>query len=326
MTNLRREVVVFVDNDIVDNIARNSVRAQLNRNNSTQIVNLEVGEQRLDNDFIAFRDQLQDENTFSDNRNRFHALKVKIRFRTLLCFIRLVLLSFSYLFDGYYIGKIIKPLIKYLIIHESIIILNYFIYSLSNALERESGRQDLNSNSDLSNNSFLKNCVEKIDTINNVFYFIWFIYAAYCYETDVLLYATNSNKYIVSYLKLLVIIGFFMYIKIIFACLMLACCLPCLIFVIYIKVQNIKKEQLLISKLLENLEKEKENFENYKIKHNLDLDSCLICLENFKSDDLVIGLKCNVKHCFHNDCIFKWINQKPNCPICRTDLHSDANV
>lgn len=46
--------------------------------------------------------------------------------------------------------------------------------------------------------------------------------------------------------------------------------------------------------------------------------NCIICLENYKYNDLIALMKCN--HRYHYKCIKKWLNYNPNCPICRKDI------
>ena len=35
--------------------------------------------------------------------------------------------------------------------------------------------------------------------------------------------------------------------------------------------------------------------------------SCLICFEDYQAGDSVATLHCAGKHCFHKDCITKWL-------------------
>ncbi|XP_027165976.1 E3 ubiquitin-protein ligase RNF181-like [Coffea eugenioides] len=42
---------------------------------------------------------------------------------------------------------------------------------------------------------------------------------------------------------------------------------------------------------------------------------CGICQDEMKSEDDVRALGC--KHSFHCECIFKWLNKKMVCPLCR---------
>ena len=45
-------------------------------------------------------------------------------------------------------------------------------------------------------------------------------------------------------------------------------------------------------------------------------ESCLICIENYKCNELKRILpKC--KHCFHKKCIDKWLKKSATCPVCR---------
>lgn len=46
-------------------------------------------------------------------------------------------------------------------------------------------------------------------------------------------------------------------------------------------------------------------------------ESCTICLEEFKTNNIMYGLNCN--HYFHKRCITKWFKKNINCPNCRED-------
>ncbi|VAH73277.1 unnamed protein product [Triticum turgidum subsp. durum] len=43
---------------------------------------------------------------------------------------------------------------------------------------------------------------------------------------------------------------------------------------------------------------------------------CLVCLEEYKNNDLLGILKC--RHDFHTDCIKKWLQVKNACPVCKS--------
>lgn len=63
-----------------------------------------------------------------------------------------------------------------------------------------------------------------------------------------------------------------------------------------------------------------DNLNNYSLKNDLENNLkdvvCIICLENFKKNDIVTELYC--KHLYHKECIFKWFNEKKyQCPMCR---------
>ena len=45
-------------------------------------------------------------------------------------------------------------------------------------------------------------------------------------------------------------------------------------------------------------------------------ESCIICLEKFKQEDIISELTCNAKHIFHASCINQWLGTKLACPLC----------
>ena len=78
-----------------------------------------------------------------------------------------------------------------------------------------------------------------------------------------------------------------------------------------------------IIKSLQEKYKIKINYNEYYevkkfgLKENKKLH-CIICLENYKYNDLIALMKCD--HRYHYGCIKKWLNHNPNCPICRKDV------
>ena len=57
------------------------------------------------------------------------------------------------------------------------------------------------------------------------------------------------------------------------------------------------------------------------------LGECIICMEGYDEDKIVVKLPCG--HTFHEACIFAWIDMgKDRCPTCRAIIRkkdSDAN-
>lgn len=45
---------------------------------------------------------------------------------------------------------------------------------------------------------------------------------------------------------------------------------------------------------------------------------CCICMNHYAVKDVVTTLHC--KHEFHRDCIRKWLEGQPNCPLCKMDI------
>ncbi|XP_019150875.1 PREDICTED: RING-H2 finger protein ATL66 [Ipomoea nil] len=52
---------------------------------------------------------------------------------------------------------------------------------------------------------------------------------------------------------------------------------------------------------------------------------CCICLGIFQDGDKVKSLP-QCRHCFHSECVDKWLRTQSNCPLCRTSLRFDSPV
>ena len=50
-------------------------------------------------------------------------------------------------------------------------------------------------------------------------------------------------------------------------------------------------------------------------------DECSICLD--KLDKNIFILKCN--HKFHKECLSRWLNINPSCPLCRNIIKTEFN-
>ena len=55
-------------------------------------------------------------------------------------------------------------------------------------------------------------------------------------------------------------------------------------------------------------------------------DSCAICIEDFASGNVLRRLSCG--HLYHRDCIDKWLDRKPICPLCKMPVQEleEANT
>eukprot|EP00062_Callorhinchus_milii_P021927 gi/632979169/ref/XP_007906320.1/ PREDICTED: E3 ubiquitin-protein ligase RNF130 [Callorhinchus milii] len=49
-----------------------------------------------------------------------------------------------------------------------------------------------------------------------------------------------------------------------------------------------------------------------------DFDHCAVCIEGYKSNDVVRILPC--KHLFHKSCVDPWLNEHCTCPICKLNI------
>ena len=59
-----------------------------------------------------------------------------------------------------------------------------------------------------------------------------------------------------------------------------------------------------------------------KFIHVVKDKNCIVCLEDFKKDDIVKLFSCK-KHIFHENCIKQWIESSYQCPLCKYSLKND---
>ena len=71
------------------------------------------------------------------------------------------------------------------------------------------------------------------------------------------------------------------------------------------------------------MELDEFQFKHLKKYSALKEDKCPICLQKYKSSDIIKEFPC--KHIFHKGCIFKWLKQSNVCPICKHDLTDEIN-
>ena len=65
-------------------------------------------------------------------------------------------------------------------------------------------------------------------------------------------------------------------------------------------------------------EEQVNSIQKLKYKKNdkkISSDECSICLENFKTNQVVKLLEC--KHCFHPECLDTWVKKHGLCPYCK---------
>jgi hypothetical protein len=76
-----------------------------------------------------------------------------------------------------------------------------------------------------------------------------------------------------------------------------------------------KKNTLLIA--IEIKKYEKKYLQNILDEEKKDSYICTICQEK------ILNKKCcttNCNHCFHSECLIKWLKEKHNCPLCRKEI------
>ena len=71
------------------------------------------------------------------------------------------------------------------------------------------------------------------------------------------------------------------------------------------------------------LELDEFQFKHLKKYSALTEDKCPICLQKYKSADIIKEFPC--KHIFHKTCIFKWLKASNVCPLCKHDITDEIN-
>eukprot|EP00347_Sterkiella_histriomuscorum_P007353 403349272 len=55
-------------------------------------------------------------------------------------------------------------------------------------------------------------------------------------------------------------------------------------------------------------------------------DVCPICCDNFKDEQDIVLMPCNIKHIYHPQCIYEWLCKNIQCPLCKEVVFKDAVV
>ncbi len=50
------------------------------------------------------------------------------------------------------------------------------------------------------------------------------------------------------------------------------------------------------------------------------LNECIICLNNINENDQIIITECCANN-FHKNCLYMWLNNSNNCPLCRNIIN-----
>jgi len=61
-----------------------------------------------------------------------------------------------------------------------------------------------------------------------------------------------------------------------------------------------------------------------KYTANLPVDSCIICMENYRENETVVEMPCDKRHCFHENCIMTWLEKANKCPMCNAKLDESS--
>jgi hypothetical protein len=90
-----------------------------------------------------------------------------------------------------------------------------------------------------------------------------------------------------------------------------ACCFCCCAIVLYSVIRQTITAREIMRESAENKQRARERLRNIEVDEETE---CSICLEK--------GLDCELpcRHQFHRKCIENWIEFKPSCPACRTNI------
>lgn len=169
--------------------------------------------------------------------------------------------------------------------------------------------------------------VDRYVRIVNAWYLVWYILGSIwvsdggtCSTTAPHLYRLIVALTIIYYALLFLPLACF--------CL-IVCCLPLFILVYRIMLPYAERERRRARaadpsqvQSLNSIVYSLETFRSYTGSDNLDDASCVICLCDYESDEVVRFLPC--KHHFHRDCVDVWLRLDKACCLCKQDI--DAQI
>lgn len=103
-----------------------------------------------------------------------------------------------------------------------------------------------------------------------------------------------NNKLLTYYITILVLLGFFLYSKLIFYIIFFVSFCPCITYVLcfdlHEEYQNNRRSRRLQEKLKE------ESYESFVKREACELEMCIICTGEFTPKDIIICLPCNTRY------------------------------
>ena len=95
------------------------------------------------------------------------------------------------------------------------------------------------------------------------------------------------------YITVLILLGFFIYSKLIFYIIFFVSFCPCITYVLCFDIQQDFHHHRRMSRIQGRLKE--ELYEDYRNKNHLPLDSCSICTGEYLDKDYIITLPCDVR-------------------------------
>lgn len=296
--------------------------------------------------YLLFDEQYN--HNLSPQQRAFKIMENRISLEASFSFLRLCILYLLLFLENFHMNTYIQNLVILLLVYEGIIISNYLLMKaylfimprLRRGNRRGEERRNNNFNNDnqdnqeysqmnnnQSNNSNIHFPVVCIyaDNIAYTYFFLWFIYGLYeiIYDAELATQSLINNPLVTYYVTVVILFGFFFYAKFIFYLLFFIIFGPCLIYWLakdcYDNYERSKRREKVLEEFVE------EVYEEYIKRCPEGLESCPICMEEYKPKDIVIALKCDQRHVYHANHIRDWIKRKPTCPYCNFDLSAEFN-
>jgi hypothetical protein len=98
------------------------------------------------------------------------------------------------------------------------------------------------------------------------------------------------------YVTVLILLGFFIYSKIIFYIIFFVSFCPCITYILCVDIHQEYQNSRRINRIFEELKE--ENYDLFVKKTGFDLDMCIICTNEFMYKDKVISLPCSLKYIY----------------------------
>lgn len=271
------------NNDVIfDYVALEGEVIQSNANNNNNNNALLNQWFPFDNDYIF--DDIHETNQRSQDQ-LYRTYENIIIIKSFYAVARIFILYLLYYIDNFKLTPFLIQIIAYLLIHEALAISNCFSMKSFLFFKRL-----FNPNT----REFPIICYY-IEILTNFVFFSWLCYSIYMILSDPIGLERSLEKNLIMtyYLAVLILIGFFTFSQIIFYILFFICFFPCLI---YVYCSDLHSEYLIrqrakrVKEFLKGIP-----YSQYSKLNGVDETTCIICTADYKQNDLVIKLPCNIK-------------------------------
>lgn len=236
--------------DLVSEVARIDTRNRIRqRNFQIESNDEENGNLFADNEVRAdpIPNPIDPENNIIrvDEPFEVSVLRKTILIRSTMCLIRMIFFFICLSFDNFVINNSIENIVLLLIFHEILILINFITYLTSVFIKRRNNENNVNNlsnlnnenaiNSNIYNPDYLRKIVKYSDFFCNFLFFFWFLYGNYqfMFQKDIIIESIQENKFITYYITILILIGYFLYSRLIFVIIFSIIFGPCILFVLF---------------------------------------------------------------------------------------------